>query len=307
MPELPPPYRGPFCTELTRVVPTDAIADCVASAGIDMANAATGGVIPTTAVEREALRVDSGDTEGGMTFEQLRVGLHKRYGLDAHRITGRKAILDALDDGFALVVFGMYNTLPRKRRFQAKADFLHAMFFNRRDAATVFRADPLAGRLHKGGQMPRDVFLTFAGSNGFDALGLKEASAPKQGGPNMAQTTVTLEPIQPALRVHYRAGTARFEATGRLTPMVNDGEAFVDAVATIEQTDDRVPHGHRFLRLSSGGSAGKFVLERDTTPLDGAVPPAAGSDCDAEVAPLKAEIARLQDQIDALQGPDDQP
>lgn len=176
-----------------------------------------------------------------------------------------------------------------------------------RPATTVFRADPLAGRLHKGGQMSRDVFLTFAGSNGFDALGLREASAPRQGGPNMAQTTVTLEPIQPPVGVHYKAGIARFEATGRLTPTVKDGEALVDAVATIEQSDDRVPHGHRFLRLSSGGSAGRFLLERDTTPVDGAIPPATGSDCDAEVAPLKAEIERLQAQIDALQGPDDQP
>ena len=38
---LPDPYRGPFCSELTRVVPTDEIADCVAASGIDIANAAT--------------------------------------------------------------------------------------------------------------------------------------------------------------------------------------------------------------------------------------------------------------------------
>lgn len=305
MPELPPPYRGPFCTELTRVVPTDEIADCVASSGIDIANAATGGAIPTTAAEREALRVDSGDTEGGMTFDQLDVGLSKRYGLQAQRFKGKEAIGKALADGFALVVFGQYDKIPRERRFQAKADFLHAMFFNRRDATTVFRADPLAGRLHKGGRMPLDIFFTFAGSNGFDALGLREASAPHKGGPSMAQTTVTLEPIQPAVEVHYKAGTDRFTATGRAPAMHNDGDAFVDAVATIEQSDDRVPHGHRFLRLSSGGSKGFFVLEKDVTQSAAPVPPA--TDCSAEVDSLKGEIARLTKNLEDLKGPDDQP
>lgn len=307
MPPLPPPYRGPFCTELTRVVPTDEIADCVASSGIDMANAATLGAIPVSAVEREALRVDSGDTEGGMTFDQLAVGLRKRYGLEPRRIRGKQQILDALDDGFALVVFGMYDTLPRKRRFQAKADFLHAMFFNRRDGKTVFHADPLAGRLHKGSQMPRDVFFTFAGSNGFDALGLKEGSAPKQGGPNMAQTTVTLELLDPPIEISYEAGTARFTANNRATPIVKAGGAHVDARAFIDQSDDRVPHGHGFLRLADGGSAGFFVAGNDpkVKVTKGAL--AAAVDREADIAPLKAEIERLQAQIEALQGPDDQP
>ncbi len=307
MPALPPPYRGPFCTELTRLVPTDEIADCVASSGIDIANAATLGAIPVTAAEREALRVDCGDTVGGMTFEQLDVGLRKRYGLEARRFRGKQQILAALDDGFALVVFGMYDTLPRKRRFQDKADFLHAMFFNRRDGTTVFRADPLAGRLHKGARMPRDVFLTFAGSNGFDALGLKEGGAPKQGGPNMAQTTVTLEPLDPPIEVSYEAGTARFTATGRASAIIKAGGAHVDARAFIEQSDDRVPHGHGFLRLADGGSAGFFVSGNDPKVKITAGTLAASLDNSAEVDILNAEIARLEAQIEALQGPDDQP
>jgi hypothetical protein len=318
MPPLPPPYRGPFCTELTRVVPTDEIADCVASSGIDIANAATGGVIPVSAAEREALRVDSGDTEGGMTFDQLDVGLRKRYGLQPRRFKGKQQILGALDDGFALVVFGMYDTLPRKRRFQQKSDFLHAMFFNRRDAKTVFHADPLAGRSHKGSQMPHDVFFTFAGSNGFDALGLREAGAPKggaakqggpnkHGGPNMAQTTVTLTPIDPPIEISYEKGTERFSATGRASNMVKPGKAHVDARAFIEQSDDRVPHGHGFLRIADRGSAGFFLGGKDPTVkvIAGTLP--VDVDCDGEIAPLRAEIERLNAQIEALQGPDDQP
>ena len=305
MPDLSPPYRGPFCSELTLVVPTDAIADCVASSGIDIANAATGGVIPTDAAEREALRVDSGDTEGAMTLKSLQAGLSKRYGLNAVLISGRDPIEKAIEDGFALVVFGMYNVLDRKRRFQQKADFLHAMFFDRRDADSVFHADPLAGPRHKGSRMPRDVFRTYAKSGGFVALGLREASAPNQGGPNMGQTIVTLEPIQPPIDVAYTAGTERFTATGRAPALKNDGHAFVDAAATIEQTDDRVPHGHGFLRLSSGGSAGFFVLRSSVTPTATALPPAA--DCAAATDPLNAQIDRLNAQIAALQAPDDDP
>lgn len=260
-----------------------------------------------TAVEREALRVDCGDTVGGMTFDQLEVGLRARYGLEPRRFRGKQKILDAIDDGFALVVFGMYDTLPRKRRFQQKADFLHSMFFNRRDSKTVFHADPLAGRLHKGSQMPHDVFFTYAASNGFDALGLKEGGAPQQGGPNMAQTTVTLEVIDPPIEISYGAGTARFTANSRATPIIEAGGAHVDARAFIEQSDDRVPHGHNFLRLADGGSAGFFVAGNDPKVKVTAAMLAAGVDRDADLAPLKAEIERLNAQIEALQGPDLQP
>ncbi|HEX7474024.1 MAG TPA: hypothetical protein VF323_13150 [Candidatus Limnocylindrales bacterium] len=303
MPALPPPYRGPFCSELTRVVPTDEVSDCVASSGIDIANAATGGVVPTDAAEREALRVDSGDTVGGMTLEALQVGLRKRYGLNAVLISGRDAIEKALDDGFALVVFGIYSSLERKRRYQDKADFLHAMFFDRQDARFFFHADPLAGPKTNGSEMPREVFRTYAKSGGFKALGLREASARNQGGPNMGQTTVTTSPIHPAINVSYAAGTQRFTATGRASAMKSDGRAFVDADVTIEQADNRVPHGHGFLRLSSGGSAGFYVLRSAVTPVTTALPP--GPDCAAATDPLNAQIERLQAQIAALQAPDD--
>jgi hypothetical protein len=299
---LPDPYRGPFCSELTRVVPTDEIADCVAASGIDIANAATRGVVPTDAAEREALRVDSGDVAGGMTLESLQAGLSARYSLHAHLFSGKAEILDALKAGFALVVFGMYDSLERKRRFQEKADFLHAMFFNRLDATRVFRADPLAGPAHKGAPMPRDVFLDYARSGGFQALGLMEGSTPNQGGPNMGQTTVTLELIQPPIDIAYAAGTERFTATGRASALVNDGHASVDARATIEQADNRVPHGHGFLRLSSGGSAGFFVLESEVTPTGAPIAP--GLDCSAATDPLNAQIDRLEAQVAALQPPD---
>jgi len=299
---LPRPYRGPFCSELTRVVPTDEIADCVAASGIDIANAATLGVIPTGAPEREALRVDSGDVDGAMDLAHLRTGLSTRYGLIAVPFSTKAEILDALDKGFALVVIGRYDSLERNRRFQEKADFLHAMFFNRNDDShaltTLFRADPLAGPTHKGGRMPRDVFLKFARSGKFEALGLMEGSARGKGGPNMAQTTVTLEPIQPPIEVRFVKGTHRFTATGRASSMKQVGTARVDARATIEQTDKRVPHGHGFLRLSSGGSAGFFVLEKEVT-TGAAVPP--GQDCLAATDPLNAQIDRLEQQLAALQ------
>jgi hypothetical protein len=196
----------------------------------------------------------------------------------------------------------MYDSLDRKRRFQAKADFLHAMFFNRNDAATVFRADPLAGPAHKGAPMPRGVFLEYARSGGFQALGLIEGATPSQGGPNMGQTTVTLELMQPPVEMAYGAGTVRFTSTGRASALVNDGRAFVDARATIEQSDDRVPHGHGFMRLSSGGSAGFFVLEADLTATGAPLVP--GQDCSAAIDPLNAQIARLEKQVAALQAPD---
>jgi hypothetical protein len=78
----------------------------------------------------------------------------------------------------------------------------------------------------------------------------------------MPQTTVTLTPYadrsftsKPGL-----SELRRFSATSPLSSITTPYSATVDADAVIEQSDGRVPHGPGFLRLSSGGSAGLFVL-----------------------------------------------
>jgi hypothetical protein len=123
----------------------------------------------------------------------------------------------------------------------------------------------------------------------------------------MAQTTVTLEPLDPPIEVSYEAGTPRFTSTGRASAMKKAGAAHVDARAFIEQSDDRIPHGHGFLRLADGGSAGFFLSGNDPTVKVTVGALAAAHDFSAEVDILNAEIARLNAHIEALEGPDDQP
>lgn len=172
------PYRGPFCTELG----DHPVEDCVAASGVDVV-AAAGLRIPTGAAEREALRVASGDTSGGMTLEALQVGIKVRYNLDARLLHGQLQIEAALDFGYSLAVIGRYDVLPREWRWQAGADFLHAMWFDRNDAATRWRSDPLAYATNPGAAMPDALFRSFAASFGWHALGLIEGSAATSSGP----------------------------------------------------------------------------------------------------------------------------
>ncbi|HEU4571537.1 MAG TPA: N-acetylmuramoyl-L-alanine amidase [Candidatus Limnocylindrales bacterium] len=93
------------------------------------------------------------------------------------------------------------------------------------------------------------------------------------------QTTVTIKTF-PAPRV-FRAAAGittirRFTGTGEVAGIAAPYSASVDAAVEIEQTDNRVPHGSGFLRISTGGSAGFFILASQVV-LDPAADPVAAA------------------------------
>lgn len=69
---------------------------------------------------------------------------------------------------------------------------------------------------------------------------------------------VTIEKWPQPKRFRAPGNLRRFTATDELEPIDGPYEAWVDANVAIQSTG--VPHGVGFLRLSSGGSAGKYVL-----------------------------------------------
>lgn len=82
----------------------------------------------------------------------------------------------------------------------------------------------------------------------------------------------------------------RFTAEGEQTPIATPYSGYVDADVSIESTG--VPHGSGFLRLSTGGSAGMYVLASEVlvSPAPVVVPPVA--DCtDAVNAAQSAAVA----------------
>ena len=82
----------------------------------------------------------------------------------------RKDVKTHLRYARGLIVQGQYSAIPRAYRFQANADFSHAMWFSHMSAATGnFRCwDPLNPAVHEYGKwLPADIFWAFIESLGF--------------------------------------------------------------------------------------------------------------------------------------------
>ena len=69
---------------------------------------------------------------------------------------------------------------------------------------------------------------------------------------------VTIETFAAPRKVTAKTDLRRFTASAELSPIEAPYEATVDGTVTIESSG--VPHGAGFLRLASGGSAGKYIL-----------------------------------------------
>lgn len=137
-----PHYRGPFASEIVFVPGDPLTEDCVAASGLDIA-AAAGIGNPVNRLEREALRVDSGDTSGGQSLESLARGLDKRYGHRPHSSTTWQYVVDHPERWF--VCIGQYKALsPHLRRWQLSGSFLHAVAFGPATATERWWANPLA-------------------------------------------------------------------------------------------------------------------------------------------------------------------
>lgn len=230
-------YRGPYVSEVTFVGNDRAIEDCVAASGIDLARAA-GVDAPATAKEREALRVDAGDTHGGMDLAHLRNGMSKRYAVLPAYVQSLDGIRSALSTGYALVILGWLDATPRRIWCQNSGNVYHAMFWNAGDSATsVHVANPLAPAGHPGFEVPLQVALDFASSSngrggiarGIYALSLREATAqsgPAQGGDVLKISDAIVRTFDIPVGVDIldssaaKLGTTSVASTGLVSPFV---------------------------------------------------------------------------------------
>lgn len=74
---------------------------------------------------------------------------------------------------------------------------------------------------------------------------------------------VTIERFPPRPFTSKVAKLRRFTATDELEPIEGPYSSAVDATVAIDS--EGVPHGSGFLRLSAGGSAGKYILAAEVT------------------------------------------
>jgi hypothetical protein len=73
-----------------------------------------------------------------------------------------------LRNGHGLVITGMYSEIPRAYRFQAAADFGHAMFATHISGTRVRLYDPLDPATHSYGRwVPASLLWPFLASRGF--------------------------------------------------------------------------------------------------------------------------------------------
>ena len=106
-----------------------------------------------------------------INFAQADQAIHSLYG--RHLVTmpnPTKAKVQAwLRAGKGLVIAGEYSTIPRAYRFQARADFRHAIFITRLSSAgNVREYDPLDPRTHQHGTVvPIRVLWPFIASLGY--------------------------------------------------------------------------------------------------------------------------------------------
>jgi hypothetical protein len=157
----------------------------------------------------------------------------------------------------------------------------HAIFlYPQRSGSRILRGDPLcrsydwveAAQLRKYAEkLGRNGAVFFAVTAPRPALTEESDDAPiRPSRPVVVQedtvTIVTIEKFPAARKFTTAAGLAklrRFDDLGEHSSIKTPYSAFVDAQVTIEQSDNRVPHGRGFLRLSSGGSSGFYILTRD--------------------------------------------
>lgn len=293
------PYRGPWCSEVTFVPPDFRIEDCQAAAGINIANCSTAGQFPVTAVEREALRRDSGDTQGGMDLGHLRAGLWNRYGLDATYFGTLDSIKAALRGGWALDINGWLDAVPRKYWMQPFGAVYHAMSFNAGDKPDYCHlANPLAPKGHPGWEVPVSVALDFARSSasgrggirkGIYALGLSERP---QSGPQVpADVTLPVSSETPVL-VDLPKGKQLYDLGGNPLVPVSGAATGVRSEYELEASATR----HlRVVPITTGGVRQLAAIAN----ADANVRPIPVIDCAQAVA---AEHERtLQEAKDALE------
>ncbi len=139
-------YRPIFVSE--EADPDHGLDDCVWTAGLMEANAASGGTHPATLAEAEALELAGGGPFPlGSTSQELAAGTTKRYGWAAQIEDTPAAILSALQPGRGATVSGKPGLLPSTspfRRWTGTGDYGHRVYIEVTDGPTYWLMDPLA-------------------------------------------------------------------------------------------------------------------------------------------------------------------
>jgi hypothetical protein len=122
--------------------------DCMPASAVMHARAALSPAIPPTHAEAEALRRDAGlPSTGGVTIEQILVGLGKRYGWNGGTLVPSSSFLSVFQPGTSAVVSGRLANFPsghRLRRWQPSFTGGHAVWIARLKDGTFWWDDPLA-------------------------------------------------------------------------------------------------------------------------------------------------------------------
>lgn len=138
-------YLPTFISEF----PDHPVTDCVPSSGLMLVNKITHNRYPGSILEREALQNAMGTQDQGATFEQLRDGIAKRYGLQLPVEAGWSTLGAILASGSrrGVAIIGQYQKLSlaiRQRSLQPSFDGLHCIYAQPDGTGTVTFGDPLA-------------------------------------------------------------------------------------------------------------------------------------------------------------------
>lgn len=166
--------------------------DCTWSSGLMFANKAKAdaghpnGPYPATRMEREALRVASGDRTGGSSLYDLRLGISNRYHWTfALTAISWASFMARMKRGDGAVGQGLYSTLPAHwQRWDTHfastgSRSYHAMYFQGHDRAgnqhigpdgvltDLFVMDPLGRGTYRGEWIPVSAAKKFLNSLGY--------------------------------------------------------------------------------------------------------------------------------------------
>lgn len=172
-------YRGPWCNERQ----PGKWEDCVAATGININNAVCAKwgehPRPITDAEREALRVDSKDTQGGMSLSSLADGMEKRYGHRPRASADWDLMLaPAGGDTRAWAVIGDWQSLPaRLKHWDPTGQYIHCVGIIPDGKGTRWIVDPQMTDGFPGESITIPELKAFMGTQGYRALSFSIAPA----------------------------------------------------------------------------------------------------------------------------------
>ena len=104
----------------------------------------------------------------GINFDQAAQAVKSMCGRDLVHYSGWLHPSAWIRQASGLIMIGVYNTIPRNYRWQASADFNHAMFVAYSDGVNALLYDPLDPQTHNYGRMvPVSILWPFMESLGW--------------------------------------------------------------------------------------------------------------------------------------------